>query len=243
MSAAVLEICVDDADGFHAAIAGGADRIELCSSLELGGLTPTPGLVALAKGAPVPVRAMIRPRAGDFVFSPAEADVLLGEIDAMRSAGLSGVVLGASLPDGRLDEVLLTRLSEAAHGMQRTLHRAFDLVPDFTAATETAIRLGFDTILTSGGAPSALEGTDVLGAVARQAAGRITIMPGAGIGPATLPVLARALPLRAIHGSCSEAAPPASPAAQRLGFVSPARRRTSRDKVAALKSALAALSL
>jgi copper homeostasis protein len=234
----LLEVCVDDAEGLAAAIAGGADRIELCSALEQGGLTPSPGLVALAAMCPIPVHAMIRHRPGDFVFSPGEADVLLADIAAMRAAGLAGVVLGASRPDGTLDADLLARLAAAATGMSRTLHRAFDIVPDYLHATETAIALGFDTILTSGGADSVSHGLDTLRAVAARADGRITIMPGAGVSPDVIPDLRATLDLRAVHGSCSVPADPAPPSAQRLGFASPARRRTSAEKVAALKAAL-----
>lgn len=238
MTGTLLEVCVDDAEGLAAAIAGGADRIELCSALELGGLTPSPGLVALAARSPVPVHAMIRHRPGDFVFSAEEAEILFGDIAAMRAAGLAGVVLGASRPDGSLDGALLSRLAEAADGLSRTLHRAFDIVPDHLAATETAIALGFDTILTSGGAASVSQGMDMLGRIAMQAGERITVMPGAGVSPDIIPALRKVMPLRAVHGSCSVAADPAIPAAQRLGFSSPARRRTSAEKVAALKAAL-----
>ncbi len=238
MTRTLLEVCVDDAEGLAAAIAGGADRIELCSALELGGLTPTPGLVALAAKAPVPVRAMIRHRPGDFVFSAAEAEVLLADIAAMRAAGLAGVVLGASLPDGRLDTALLERLAAASDGLARTLHRAFDLVPDPLAAADSAMAMGFDTILTSGGAASVSEGLDVVGRLATHVGERITIMPGAGVSPKIIPSLRAAMNLRAVHGSCSVPVEPASSPAQRLGFSSPARRRTSVEKVAALRAAL-----
>lgn len=103
MSRIVLEICVDDAAGLAAARAGGADRIELCAALALGGLTPSAGLMAQAAGIGLPVMAMIRPRAGDFVWSPDERAAMLVEIAAARAAGLAGVVIGASLPDGRLE--------------------------------------------------------------------------------------------------------------------------------------------
>ncbi len=125
-----LEVCVDDAAGLDAAIAGGADRIELCSALTLGGLTPSAGLMAIAAGAAVPVYAMIRPRGGDFVFSSRELDQMRAEIDAVRSAGLAGVVLGASRPDGMLDGSMLQALAEHAKGLGLSLHRAFDCVPD-----------------------------------------------------------------------------------------------------------------
>jgi copper homeostasis protein len=239
MSGTLLEVCVDDAEGLAAAVAGGADRIELCAALELGGLTPSPGLVALAAKAKVPVRAMIRHRPGDFVFSDAEAEVVLADIAAVRAAGLEGVVLGASLPDGRLDDKLLARLVAAASGMALTLHRAFDVVPDQAAALEIAIALGFDTILTSGGASNVTEGMDALGRIAAEAGDRITIMPGGGVSAETVPALRKTMTLRAAHGSCSVPAEPAAPSAQRLGFSSASRRKTSTQKVAALKAALA----
>ena len=183
MSAVTLEICIDGADGLIAAVAGGADRIELCSALALGGLTPSPGLMTLAARAPVPVYAMIRPRAGDFVFSPAEIDQMRREIDAAREAGLAGVVLGASEPGGALDEALLARLAAHAEGLGRTLHRAFDLVPDRAAALETAVALGFERILTSGGAAKAGDALPELAALVKQAAARISVMPGSGVRP------------------------------------------------------------
>lgn len=238
MTRTLLEVCVDDAQGLEAAIAGGADRIELCSCLEMGGLTPSPGLVALAARAPIPVRAMIRHRPGDFVVSEADIAVLLGDIAAMRLAGMEGVVLGASLDDGQLDRIALERLSAAAGDMKRTLHRAFDLVPEPAAAVETAVELGFDTILTSGGALRAVDGLATLTLAHRAAAGRLTIMPGSGVGPETVAALRMALPLAAIHASCSEPAPAPGAAATAMGFGGSGRRRTSAARVAALRSAL-----
>jgi copper homeostasis protein len=234
----LLEICVDDADGLVAAIEGGADRVELCSVLELGGLTPMPGLMALAAQAPVPVRAMIRPRGGDFVFGPRDLDAMLGDIEAVRQAGLEGVVLGASLPDGRLDMAILERLVDEAGEMPKTLHRAFDLVPDLGEAVEQAVALGFDTILTSGRARTAPEGIADLALAHKLADGRITIMAGSGVTAETAPAILAAAPLTALHGACGEPAASDSAPAQRLGFVSPTRRKTSRDRVAALRAAL-----
>jgi copper homeostasis protein len=234
----LLEICVDDADGLAAAIEGGADRVELCSVLELGGLTPMPGLMALAAASPVPVRAMIRPRGGDFVFGPRDLDAMLGDIETVRQAGLEGVVLGASLPDGRLDMAMLERLVDEAGEMPRTLHRAFDLVPDLAEAVEQAVALGFDTILTSGRARTAPEGIGDLALAHQLADGRITIMAGSGVTAETAPSLLAAVPLAALHGACGEPAAADSAPAQRLGFVSATRRKTSRDRVTALKAAI-----
>lgn len=234
----LLEICVDDAAGLEAAIEGGADRVELCSVLELGGLTPTPGLIALASHANVPVRAMIRPRPGDFVFSESDLRAMLADIAAVRNAGLEGVVLGASLPDGRLDLDTLRILVKAASGLKLTLHRAIDLVPDMAEAVEQAIALGFDTILTAGLARTAPEGIEQIALAHRVAAGRITIMAGSGINAETAPALLDRVPLPALHASCGEQAPPASRPAMRLGFDSPGRRATSHMNVRALKDFL-----
>jgi copper homeostasis protein len=233
-----LEVCVDDAAGLQAAIAGGADRIELCSVLELGGLTPSPGLMALAARAPIPVRAMIRPRPGDFVFDEADFHTVLADIRAVRAAGLSGVVLGASLSDGRLDLETLGRLVDASAGLEKTLHRAIDLVPDIAEAVEQAVALGFDTILTSGCAATAVEGISEIVRAHETAAGRIAIMAGSGVYAGNVGDILARVPIDFVHGSCSDLAPAASPPARRLGFESPARRMTSRENVAALKAAL-----
>jgi copper homeostasis protein len=237
-----LEVCVDNAAGLAAALAGGADRIELCSALETGGLTPSFGLLRLASASPVPVVAMIRPRGGDFCFDEAEIQLMLDDIDAVAGAGLQGVVLGASLADGQLDHHTLERLVHraAGHGLHCTLHRAIDLCPDLEQATNLAIALGFGRILTSGGATSAPDGLAGLQRCFAAAAGRITIMPGAGINAANAGVLRGQLPLTDVHASCSAPLPPASAAVLAFGFDNGHRRQTSCDQVAALKAALLA---
>lgn len=235
----LLEVCVDDASGLATAVVGGADRIELCSALELGGLTPTPGLLALAARAPIAVRAMVRPRPGDFVFGAADVEAMLGDIAAIRAAGLSGVVLGASLADDRLDTETLRVLMRASAGLATTLHRAVDLVPDLEEAVEQAIELGFDTILTSGGAGTALAGAGAIARMHQVAAGRITIMAGSGVNESSAAQLLAQVRLDALHGSCSIAAAAASGSAARLGFDSPGRRATSAGKVAALRAVMA----
>jgi copper homeostasis protein len=231
----VLEVCVDSAEGLAAAVAGGADRIELCQALALGGLTPSAGFMARAAACGLPVMAMIRPRAGDFVWSEADLAVMEADIAAARAAGLAGVVLGASLPDGRLDVAALQRLIAAANGgtkrrflarnragafegsapefskipvaaLDLTLHRCFDLVPDPAAALEEAVALGFRRILTSGGAATAVEGARAIAALVARAAGRIAIMPGAGVSAENAAALI-ALGVGELHGSCSAAVP------------------------------------
>ena len=166
-----LEVCVDTAGGLAEAVAGGADRIELCAALAVGGLTPSAGLIDMAARCGVPVVAMIRPRAGDFVWSEAEVAMMVAEIGEVRAAGLAGVVLGASLPDGRLDVPVLRRLLAASGGMELVLHRCIDLTPDMGEALEEAVALGFDRILTSGGEVMAEDGAARIASLVAQAAG------------------------------------------------------------------------
>jgi len=235
----LLEVCVDSPDGLDAALAGGADRIELCSALEIGGLTPTPGLMARAARSGRPVHAMVRGAPGGFRLTIPDVEAMLEDIAAVRRAGLTGVVFGASLIDGRLDAGALAVLRRAAAGLDCTLHRAFDLVPDVAEAVEVAVSLGFDRILTSGGAGRVADGLPRLEATFAAAAGRITVMPGSGVTEAVLPALAH-LPLREIHASCSRPLL-GTPGEQALGFAGAGLKRTDAGTVAGLKAALAAL--
>jgi len=235
-----LEVCVADPDSLQAAITGGAQRIELCAALELGGLTPSPGLMRMASSAPVPVYVLIRPRSGDFVFSPADIDVMLADIEAVRGHGLAGVVLGASHPDGTLAEEVLARLSEAAGSLGRTLHRAIDLTPDVARAMEIAVELGFERVLSSGGEPSALDGIGRLRAMCEVAQGRLSVMAGSGVTPADVRKLLKAVPVDEVHSSCASPQVMQGSDAIRLGFAEPTRRRTDAAVVAALREALTA---
>ena len=235
----LLEVCVDSPEGLAAAIAGGADRIELCAALETGGLTPSPGLMALAARAPIPVYAMIRSRPGDFVYGEGDMAALLADIDAVRAAGLEGVVLGANRPDGSLDRDVLVQLVAHSQGFGMTLHRAFDLAgPDFAGAIDLAVELGFERILTSGGETTALKGLDALVACFAHAGNRIAIMPGSGVNLETLGAIRARLPFRQIHSSCSVAVEAANGKALELGFVSPRPKRTDEETVRRLKAML-----
>jgi copper homeostasis protein len=235
----LLEVCIDDALGLRAAVDGGADRIELCSALALGGLTPSAGLIAAASVCGLPCHAMIRPRAGDFVFDAAEVAVMKADIRAVRAAGLAGVVLGASRADGRLDLTVLAALVAEAQGLDLTLHRAIDLCPDAVAAVHQAADLGFHRILSSGGTARAADGIERLAAMVDAARGRLIVMPGSGVGPEVLDTLS-ALPLSEIHASCAAGIAADGPALA-LGFQTGAERRTDPARVAALKAALRAL--
>jgi copper homeostasis protein len=240
MTDILLEVCVEDAAGLVAAIEGGADRIELCSALSVGGLTPSAGLMAEAAKADIPVYAMIRPCAGDFVFGPADIAIMCGDVDAARSAGLAGVVLGASLEDGSLDVATLKLLSRHAAGLGMTLHRAFDLVPDFAEALGVAVEIGFERILTSGGAKTAPEAVEALAQIIMDAKGRISIMPGSGVTTDTVGDLLARLDLCEVHSSCSRSEPAHDQRLVSLGFVAPTARRTDAELVRALKAQLSA---
>ncbi|CAG9220881.1 Copper homeostasis protein CutC [Paraburkholderia tropica] len=237
-----LEVCVDSVDGLDAAIAGGADRIELCSALDLGGLTPTPGLIAAAARAPVPVYAMIRPHARAFAWSPADVDAMLADIDAMRAAGLAGVVLGAARADRQLDVHVLALLCERARGLGTTLHRVFDLVPDPARSLEEAVALGFERILTSGCAARAADGIVALHALVRQAAKRIAIMPGSGIDALNVAAIVRASGATEVHASCRAAFAYGEQKGVELGFFPERGSCTSARAVLGLRHALAAFA-
>lgn len=203
----LLEVCVDTIEGARAAVRGGARRIELCSSLSEGGLTPSLGLMKAAAGLPVPCYAMIRPRGGLFHFSADEEQIMLSDIDAAKTSRLAGVVLGAQGPDHNLDIGLLTRLSERADKLGRTLHRVIDVVPEPFVALNIAIKLGFDHILTSGAAPFAQDGTRLIAEMVDRANGRISIMPGCGLSPANVGNVITVTGVTELHASCSVPVP------------------------------------
>jgi len=238
----LLEVCVDSPRGLLAAVAGGADRIELCSALALGGLSPSSGLVYLASQAPIPVYAMVRPRPGDFVFDQDDIAAMLAEIDALRHSGIAGVVLGANSPDGRLNKDLLSRLLERAQGMGATLHRAFDLTPSLSEALETAIDLGFERVLTSGGKRAVPDAGDAISALVAQARDRIAIMPGSGINGGNVADLLKIAGIREIHASCRSPSPfPLGERSVDFGFQTRSERETDAGVVRQLRAALSPL--
>lgn len=234
----ILEICVDSIDGLRAAVDGGADRIELCSALELGGLTPFVGLMDAASRERIACYAMIRPRAGNFIYSQAELHCMALDIVSVRKAGLAGVVLGASLPDGRLDALALEFLCSHAKGMGKSLHRAFDLVPDLSEAIELAIDLGFERILSSGRAKKAIDGIADLKKAHELAKERISIMPGSGVDTQTIDTILQSVRAKEIHASCSSSKKQDNENVIDFGFSSGNCNFTDIDKVRQLKAAL-----
>jgi copper homeostasis protein len=184
----ILEVCLDDIGGALDAEKAGAQRIELCAALETGGITPSLGTVSsvLASLTSMTVMVLIRQRAGDFVYSPAEVDAMVADIHAMRDLprgeGVTlGFVIGALTSAGTVDVTATSALVEACHVHPVTFHKAFDLVADQPAALETLISLGIARVLTSGGASSVLEGADVMAALVVQAGERIMILAGGGV--------------------------------------------------------------
>ena len=197
-----IEVCIDNIESLHQAIAGGATRIELCSSLALGGLTPSFGFMRQAAAhSPIPVYAMIRPRQGDFFYTEEEVEIMMWDIEMAHRAGLQGVVLGLLNPDGSIDCQRTQRLCQhaTALGLGVTFHRAFDQCSEPKQALEEIITLGCERILTSGLAPSAPQGTALLASLVEQAAGRIAIMAGAGVNASNVKELVAKSHVTEVH--------------------------------------------
>ncbi|MGF1744259.1 copper homeostasis protein CutC [Vibrio minamisatsumaniensis] len=197
-----IEVCIDNLESLHNALSGGANRIELCSSLALGGLTPSFGMMKqAARISSVPVYAMIRPRQGDFLFDADDVMSMLHDIQAAADAGLNGVVLGALTPKGEIDMPMMQTLATKAHQLKLgiTFHRAIDQLQDYKVALERIIELGCERVLTSGLAVNAEQGIDVLAAMAKQADGRIDIMAGAGVNAANAKRIQSATQVPALH--------------------------------------------
>ncbi|WP_162047006.1 copper homeostasis protein CutC [Vibrio taketomensis] len=197
-----VEVCIDNLESLHYAIEGGANRIELCSSLALGGLTPSFGFMRQAAIlSSVPVYAMIRPRQGDFLYSEEDIESMLLDIDAAAQAGLQGVVFGTLTATGDIDMVQARRLAERAksHELGITFHRAIDQCADYVAAIEALADLGCERILTSGLAANAELGIEVLTQMVNVADGRLAIMAGAGVNPENAARIAHATGIKQLH--------------------------------------------
>lgn len=178
----LIEGCVASVPSAAAACRGGADRLELCANLAIGGTTPSVTLFRQVKKiSTAKINVLIRPRFGDFLYSPEELEEMEDGIKAFRDLGANGVVIGVLTPDGRLDADKMARLMACAGDMEVTLHRAFDMTRDPLEALEAAVSLGCRTILTSGQAQTAAEGAELLAELVRRAGDRIDIMAGSGV--------------------------------------------------------------
>jgi copper homeostasis protein len=202
MKVPLFELCVTDLEAARAAEIGGADQIELCSQLSDGGITPGVDLMIEAiKVLSIPTFVLIRPRTGDFVFSPTEFDQMKRQIEQARVAGAAGVAIGVLLPSGRVDVKRTSELVTLAKPLRVTFHRAFDETPDIAEALEDVIRCGVDCLLTSGGAPDVLTGAESIGMLCKQAGGRLDVMAGGGLQLASLVEVLRRTGVSRLHGS------------------------------------------
>ena len=178
-----LEVAVDNARGVLASAKGGAERLELCSSLAEGGLTPSQGFLEWTlEQVSIPVHCMLRPRAGNFVYSRVEFDILVKELRQLRNAGAQGVVTGILTREHTVDVEAMRRVRDLAYPMRLCFHRAFDITVDRRQALEDVIGTGADVLLTSGGAASLFAGAAEATRIVRQAAGRIEVMGGESRG-------------------------------------------------------------
>lgn len=182
MNKPLIEACVDSYASCEAAWLGGADRLELCSHLIIGGTTPSPIVYKQVKeNSDVKVNVLIRPRFGDFLYTEKEMELMCEEIKIFRDLGANGVVIGALTPEGDLDIEKMKRMMDCAGTMDITLHRAFDMTRDPFKTLEEAISLGVNTILTSGQQSDVVAGKELLKQVYEKAAGRVDIMAGCGV--------------------------------------------------------------
>jgi len=244
MAKRLLEVAANSLASALAAQAGGADRVELCTGLELGGLTPSAAQIAqVRERLSIPVYVLIRPRAGDFLYGDDELDVMQRDIETCLSLGCDGVVFGALDAEGRVDVPRCRPLLEAAGGMGVTFHRAFDMTRDLPQALEDIVALGAERVLTSGGAVSATSGAATLRQLVQQAAGRIVVMPGAGIHAANVADLARATHATEFHASAKASHPSGMRWTNvQLPDMAGGEIRTDEREVHALSMSLAALA-
>ena len=177
-----IEICAQSLTSAVNAQKGGAHRIELCTALEVGGLTPSPATMLEARRLLIiPICVLVRPRAGDFIYADLEFETIKRDIIWCKENRMDGVVVGILTQNGTFDLEKMRELAEIARPMEIASHRAFDQTPDAAEALEQLIALGFDRVLTSGQAQNVVLGRDILRGLVEQAAGRITIMPGNGV--------------------------------------------------------------
>ncbi len=198
----LLEICVDSVESALAAQAGGADRVELCSALFEGGLTPSAGLLqAVRDRLKIGVAAMIRPRGGDFCYSADELAVMEHDLRVAKDLGADIIVLGLLNPDGTIDAASTARLVQLARPLPVTFHRAFDMTRDPWEALNTLLDLGVERLLTSGQEVTPVEGMDLIAELVARVGDRMIVMPGGGVTERNLPKILARTKAREIHSS------------------------------------------
>lgn len=203
--AGLLEICVDSLASARAAVAGDADRLELCSALAIGGLTPYGELLRqIRQESNIAIRCLMRPRAGDFLYTPEEIRQMAAQIRSLRALGADGFVIGCLTPYGDLDDDAMKPLIEAAEGAGLTLHRCIDVSRDLCRTYLDAAELGIDTVLTSGGAGNCTAGRETIGRLLqlRDTCGGPEVLVGAGVNAGVIKAFRKEFPqTRAFHMS------------------------------------------
>ena len=201
----ILEVCIDSLASARAAIAGGSDRLELCGALALGGLTPyTELLRQIRQESNIAIRCLMRPRAGDFLYTPEEIEQMAMQIRVLRNLGANGFVIGCLTPEGELDNVAMKPLIEAAGNAGLTLHRCIDVSRDPVKTYQDAGKLGIDTVLTSGGAGNCSTGMKTIGNMIalRDTIGGPEVLVGAGVNAKVITAFRSQFPTaRAFHMS------------------------------------------
>jgi len=209
----LLEICVDSLASARAAIRGGADRLELCSALLAGGLTPYEALLRQIRSeSDIPIRCLMRPRAGDFLYTPEEVELMAAQIRSLKAAGASGFVIGCLTPDGALDRDAMGPLLEACGDSGSTLHRCIDVSRDPEQTYLAAHGLGIDTVLTSGAASSCIAGQETISRLIalRDQYNGPEVLIGAGVNASVIRhFLAHVPGAAAFHASCKTELPSA----------------------------------
>lgn len=201
----ILEVCVDSYASAMAAISGGADRLELCSALSVGGLTPSAALLRqIRRVSGIPVRCLMRPRGGDFLYTLEEIGQMAMEMAVLRDAGADGFVIGCLTPDGELDGKAMEPLLKEAAGLGLTLHRCIDVSRSLEETYRAAARLGFDTVLTSGGVGKCVDGMETIGRLLhlRDTENGPEVLIGAGVNADVIAAFRKKFPQsRAFHMS------------------------------------------
>lgn len=197
----IKEACVESLIDAIKAEKRGADRIELCDNLSQGGTTPSYGTIKLALSTlKIPVFPIIRPRGGDFYYTPAEIEVIKEDIKVCKSLGAKGVVLGLLTKDKKIDFEVLSQLVELAKPMEVTFHKAIDELEDPTLVIDELINIGVKRILSSGTKPTALEGKDMLNKMIEKAGDRLTIVVAGKVTKEILPEVSSLIPAKEYHG-------------------------------------------
>lgn len=244
----LLEVCAASIESAWAAQKGGAKRIELCAALSEGGVTPSYGLMKVARQIPgLKIHVLIRPRGGDFLYTADEIQMMIDDIRMAQELEMDGIVIGALTPDGHVDMQAMQALTQAAGKLSITFHRAFDVCNNPYEALEDIIRLGCHRLLTSGQAASAPEGSHLLGELVKQAGERLIIMPGGGIQASNIQSVAQLTGASEFHASASSFMP-SKMRFRRSGIAMGqpdtdeyARKETDEGKVADILHALATL--